>query len=51
MPKTYLKVNRRLKMIEDYRKYIIKFVKEIEDVDFLRKVYTILVRHSRRRGA
>ena len=38
-------------MIEDYRKYIIKFVKEIEAVDFLRKVYTILVRHRRRKGA
>ena len=39
------------KMIEDYRKHIIKFVNEIEDVGFLRKVYTILVRHSRKRGA
>ena len=38
-------------MIEDYRKHIIKFVNEIEDVDFLRKVYTILVRHRRRKGA
>ena len=36
-------------MIEDYRKYIIKFINKCDNIDYLRKIYTVIRVHERRK--
>ena len=37
-------------MINDYKKYIIDYINKIDDVVFLRQIYTIIARHLRKEG-
>lgn len=36
------------KTMEEYRREIVKMVEKIEDPNFLRKIYTIIIRHIKR---
>ena len=38
-------------MIEDYRKCIINYINKIDDVVFLRQIYTIIARHMRKESS
>lgn len=36
--------------MEEYKKHIIRMIENINDERFLRQIYTIIVRHTRKAG-